>query len=77
MPSGLSGPSRSRAPHQRDLIPGAAVSVRSRFEGSWVRGFEVAEVLDTATGTCFRLRRTSDGAVLPALFGTDEVDREL
>jgi hypothetical protein len=48
-----------------DMEPGTKVEVRSRFEDSWVRGFEVAEVLDHRL---YRLRRLSDGHVLPTDF---------
>jgi hypothetical protein len=54
------------------LEAGTAVEVRNRFDGSWARGFEVAE----AVGDRCRIRRRSDGAVLPELFGRDEVRRE-
>lgn len=53
--------------------PGAAVQVRSRFDGGWCHGFEVAEVISTETGVAFRIRRLSDGATLPALFPADDV----
>jgi hypothetical protein len=60
--------------------PGATIEVRSRFDGSWCRGFQVAEVVATDTGVAFRVRRLSDGATLPALFPPDDVfaarDRE-
>jgi hypothetical protein len=50
--------------------------VRSRFEHRWSRGFEVLEVVDRgAADPVYRLRRRSDGAVLPATF-TDEELRE-
>ena len=28
------------------LAPGTKVDVRNRFQGTWVRGFEIAEVTD-------------------------------
>jgi hypothetical protein len=56
-----------------DLRPGTHVEVRSTFDGSWVRGFEVAGV--DADG-CYRLRRLSDGEVLPTPFVADAVRRE-
>ena len=40
---------------------GAPVEVHTRFTDSWSPGFEIAEVV--AEG--YRLRRLSDGAVLP------------
>jgi hypothetical protein len=54
------------------LKPGARVEVRSRYDGSWSRGFEVAEV--TAEG--YLLTRLSDLSVLPMEFGPDDVRRE-
>ncbi|MHB8670623.1 MAG: hypothetical protein ACYDAD_08705 [Acidimicrobiales bacterium] len=60
------------------MRPGSQVEVQSRFDGSWVRGFEVAEVARTHgdRATALRLRRRSDGTVLPTLFDPEEV-REL
>lgn len=52
--------------------PGARVEVRSRFEGRWARGFEVVEVVPDG----YRLRRRSDGSVLPAVFAPDDVRAE-
>jgi hypothetical protein len=52
--------------------PGTRVEVRSRFDARWARGFEVAEVLPEG----YRLRRLSDGSVLPAEFSFDDVRRE-
>jgi hypothetical protein len=46
--------------------------VRNRFEQRWARGFEVAEVV----GDGYRLRRRSDGSLLPAVFDADDVRRE-
>jgi len=51
------------------LEPGTPVDVRRRFDYSWARGFEVAEATDTG----YRIKRLSDGTVLPADFGIDEV----
>ena len=53
--------------------PGTAVEVRSRFDGRWCRGFEVAEVVVTPAGTAVRVRRCSDGTVLPTMFPAAEV----
>jgi hypothetical protein len=49
------------------------VEVRSRFDGSWVPGFEVAEVREVGAERLFRVRRCSDGLVLPTNFGSEEV----
>ena len=48
--------------------------VRNRFDGGWSGGFEVVETLaDHDDGPSFRLRRLSDGRVLPELFSAAEV----
>ncbi|HZQ26297.1 MAG TPA: hypothetical protein VFA94_01250 [Acidimicrobiales bacterium] len=54
------------------LKPGTRVEVRSRFDGRWAHGFEVAEVVDRG----YRLRRLSDGSILPAEFGGEDVRKE-
>jgi hypothetical protein len=54
------------------LAPGTKVDVRNRYQGTWVRGFEVAE----ATPDGYRIRRLSDGSVLGDLFSRDDVRRE-
>jgi hypothetical protein len=46
--------------------------VRSRFDQSWARGFEIAE--RTLHG--YRIKRLSDGHVLPAEFSDDDVRQE-
>ena len=46
--------------------------MRNRFQGTWVRGFEIAEVTDDG----YRIRRMSDGSVLGELFSRDDVRRE-
>lgn len=55
------------------LAPGTPVEVRRRFDRAWARGFAVAEV-SAGTGTdAYRVRRLTDGAVLPVWFPADEV----
>jgi len=50
------------------------VAVRSSFEGTWSPGFEVAEiVLGADGGAGYRLRRLSDGTLLPVIFPIDDV----
>lgn len=50
------------------------VEVRNRFDGSWSHGFEVIETCaDDAGDHHFRLRRLSDGVVLPVLFSADDI----
>lgn len=54
------------------LAPGTKVEVRSRFDQSWSRGFEIIEAADDG----FRLRRLSDGAELPVTFAADDLRPE-
>ncbi|HVM39984.1 MAG TPA: hypothetical protein VM618_04290 [Acidimicrobiia bacterium] len=51
------------------------VEVRSRYQdGAWSRGFEIEEVVRVRDDReAYRLRRRSDGVVLPVLFDADEV----
>ena len=51
---------------------GVKVEVRSRFDQSWSRGFEVVERTDHG----YRIRRLSDGSVLPTEFIEDDVRQE-
>jgi hypothetical protein len=56
--------------------PELRVEVRCRFDGTWVSGFEVVEQDDhfgPARQGQYRLRRTSDGVVLPALFPAGDI----
>jgi hypothetical protein len=53
------------------LSPGDKVEVRSRFNAQWARGFEVVDVTDNGV----RVRRASDGEVLPVEFREDDVRR--
>jgi hypothetical protein len=64
-----------RAEGGGDVDPGEGVQVRNRFDGNWVQGFEVAEVTETEHELQFRIRRRSDGAILPALFPEADVRR--
>jgi len=54
------------------MEPGTRIDVRSRFDARWSHGFEVAEVC--ADG--YRIRRLSDGTVLPTEFTANEVRPE-
>jgi hypothetical protein len=54
------------------LAPGTQVDVRNRYQGTWVRGFEVAEFTEQG----YRIRRLSDGSILGELFSRDDVRRE-
>jgi hypothetical protein len=54
------------------LTVGTKVDVRNRYQGTWVRGFEVAEVTEDG----YHIRRLSDGSTLGELFVRDDVRRE-
>jgi hypothetical protein len=58
--------------HGEYLAPGTRVEVRKRFDASWARGFEVAQLTEHG----YRLRRLSDGSELPAEFSADDVRTE-
>jgi hypothetical protein len=56
------------------------VEVRGRFEQRWARGFEIAEVLEGdgngGRERVYRVRRRSDGAILPVVFAGDDLREE-
>ena len=54
------------------LEPGTKVEVRRRFDQHWSRGFEVAETVDDG----YKVKRLSDGSILPVVFDEDEVRPE-
>ncbi|MGI8755319.1 MAG: hypothetical protein ACR2MB_05560 [Acidimicrobiales bacterium] len=54
------------------LKAGTRVEVRTGFDRSWAAGFEV----ESATEDGYRVRRRTDGQVLPATFATDDIRRE-
>lgn len=58
------------------MKPGARVEVRSRFELKWSRGFEVSEIVTDEEQPRYRVRRRSDGSILPVLFGEDDLREE-
>jgi len=70
-----SGPGRALLPSPAMEL-GTRVEVRSRFDDRWSRGFEVAEVVEEGDSARYKLKRRSDGSVLPALFVDDEVREE-
>jgi hypothetical protein len=51
----------------------AGVEVHCRFGDRWVDGFEIHEIVESDSVLRYRLRRCSDGYVLPTLFSDDEV----
>lgn len=54
------------------LKPGAKVEVRTAFDRTWATGFEVEAVSEEG----YRLRRLSDGSLLPVALPQDQVRRE-
>ena len=67
----MSDPAGSRA-NAPALHVGTEVEVRTGYDRSWAKGFVVVEVTDIG----YRLRRTSDASVLPAVFPADDVRKE-
>jgi hypothetical protein len=65
-----------REAYDRRVQSGARVEVRSRFDAHWARGFEVAEVIEHNDSTRYRVRRRSDGSILPVLFLDDDLREE-
>jgi hypothetical protein len=49
------------------------VEVRNRFDGGWTSGHQLEEVIPMAGTEQFRIRRCSDGRVLPGLFSAEEI----
>ncbi len=69
--------SRGRSEGALSLRPGTHVEVRSRFESRWSRGFEIAACEDTNTGPAvYKVRRRSDGSILPVPFTEDDLREE-
>jgi hypothetical protein len=62
-------------PRRREPIDaGTSVEVRTRFDGRWSAGFEVVELIGADSAQVrYRLRRTSDGAILPVLFADNDI----
>jgi hypothetical protein len=60
------------AVEDRLIRPGTRVEVRSGYQSSWTRGFEVARV----EGDAYVVRRLSDGTVLPAAFEDEAIRQE-
>ncbi len=54
------------------LTPGTRVEVRRRLDSKWASGFEVAE----ATTQGYRVRRMSDGELIPIPIVDEDVRKE-
>lgn len=58
----------------QQLDYGTDVQVRTRFDGRWASGFEIADVhRHGAAPAIYRIRRRSDHRVLPGYFGVDQL----
>jgi hypothetical protein len=60
--------------------PGTRVEVRNRFESKWTRGFEVADLVgdsgDRRGEQLYKVRRRSDGSILPVTFAEHDLREE-
>lgn len=54
------------------IPPGTRVQVRRKFDDKWATGFEVAE----ATAQGYRVRRMSDGELIPVPIAEDDLRKE-
>jgi hypothetical protein len=65
-------------PYHEEVRPGTRVEVRSRFESKWTRGFEVADRAesDAAGVATYKVRRRSDGSILPVTFAEADLREE-
>ena len=78
MPTGANISGRDAAmsgsPGRDGIEVGTSIEVRARFDGRWCAGFEVADLVDAdASPVRYRVRRTSDGAILPVLLAADDI----
>jgi hypothetical protein len=55
------------------LLAGTPVEVQNRFTASWCGGFEIVEAVPDPVCIHYRIRRTSDGTIIPDLFGETHV----
>jgi hypothetical protein len=65
-------PDSPNPPRRGRAVRPEEIEVRCRFGDRWVTGFEVCEVIRVDGVARYRLRRRSDGSVIPTLF--DEKD---
>jgi len=55
---------------------GTRVEVRTRFESSWTRGFEIADCSDEHGRPVYKVRRRTDGSILPVAFSEEDLREE-
>jgi hypothetical protein len=58
------------------VSPGTRVEVRRRFDDKWTRGFEIAACDDSNGGRLYKVKRRSDGSILPVQFKEDDLREE-
>lgn len=69
--AGATGATTTERPER--LAPGTHVEVRTKLETRrWAKGFEVVD----AQPSGYRLRRLSDGEIMPVVFPSDDVRAE-
>jgi len=53
---------------------GVRVAVRTRYDGGWSAGFEVADLVENGDRLVgYHLRRQSDGTTLPVVFSAEDI----
>lgn len=57
------------------IPPFHEVEVWSSYEGTWVAGFELAEITPAADGSGYLIRRRSDRVILPERFDPERIRR--
>jgi hypothetical protein len=64
------------AKSERGLRPGDRVQVRTRYDGDWADGYEVADVAPDGTDPAIQVLRVSDRTVLPVAMPSSQVRPE-
>ena len=67
--SGAAGTAEAGGTSGAPIGAGTTVEVHCRFDQRWTTGFTVVDVSDLG----YRIRRTSDGSVLPAWFPREQL----
>ena len=65
-----------RNAYDEPVRTGTRVEVRTRFESRWTRGFEIADCDDDQGRPVYKVRRRSDGSILPVAFPEDDLREE-